>query len=599
MVELAAQGVSVSPVTANRVAAVRRKTRLADLALLLLIVLLTGVAVVSVVRLYSTAEDHYAKEAFPIDSSVRDSLAQMLNQETGVRGYLITARPASLQPYVLGRRGVAADFAMLRRLSARRPEIVANLVASERLVQQLEAFYAKEIALVRQGRRGQAEAQRNVLAGKALFDRFRVASDRLAAQAATIVRQARTTDRRTFWATLAFDLTAGAIAAAIAVWLLLTVPRRIWSLYEVERGLRLAAERGERASRSLAHVGDAVVLLDPDGTIRHWNPAATEYLQVAEAEALDRPVEQAIPEIAAIEQALAEGSGIAVVMLTRDGEGWYAVRESRFSEGRVLVLRNVTAERRLETARSEFLATASHELRTPLGAVYGAVRTLRRPDRIVDPAMDARLLEMIEQESERLSEVVDQILVSTRLDRGELRIDHQRCELRELCASVIASAQLRASPKHVFSLDAPEPVAIECDPARLQTGARELARQRAEVHAERRPHRHSAPLLRSDRNDRGHRSRDRHRTAGPDARLRQVLPRRPGHDRGHRRQRPRSVHQPRTRRTDGGQHQRSLQARKRLHLHRRTAGTRRPLSWSEPANEVIVCRRRWESAWTC
>ena len=53
---------------------------------------------------------------------------------------------------------------------------------------------------------------------------------------------------------------------------------------------------------------------------------------------------------------------------------------TNFGGGCVYTLRDVTNERALEHARSDFVATASHELRTPLAAVYGAVRTLRRRD---------------------------------------------------------------------------------------------------------------------------------------------------------------------------------------------------------------------------
>jgi PAS domain S-box-containing protein len=448
---------------------VRRKTRLADGALLALVALLTAVAAFAAWRLYSTAENRYVKEAFPIRSTVRDTLIEMLNEETGVRGYLISGDQSSLQPYRDARAALAGDMAALNRLATRRPEIAADVADAERLTRRLDRFYVQQIALVERGRSGQLEAQRNIFAGKALFDRFRETSNRLVRHANAIVADAHRSQRRTFWTTLAIALAAGTAAAAIALWLLLSVPRRIWSLYDIERDLREQAERGDRAARSLAHVDDAVVLLDPGGTIRYWNNAAQTILDVAEHTAIDRPVDDVIPEFATVEALLERGRGNAVVPITRHGhERWLVIRESRFPEGRVLVFHDVTAERQLERARSEFLATASHELRTPLAAVYGAVRTLRHAERPKDANLDEQLLAMIESESDRLKDIVEQILVSAEIDHGAVGMQRHSVDLRKLCESAISAALSHAPAAIELSLDATNGVTAEADPARLR-----------------------------------------------------------------------------------------------------------------------------------
>ena len=132
------------------------------------------------------------------------------------------------------------------------------------------------------------------------------------------------------------------------------------------------------------------------------------------------------------------------------------------------MLQDVTGERELERTRSEFLATASHELRTPLAAVYGAVRTLRRDDRLSSPELDEQLLTMIETESHRLAEIVDQILVSTEVDRGSVPVRPEACDLRELCESAIASVRVRAPATIELALDVPRPVVVHTDPSRLR-----------------------------------------------------------------------------------------------------------------------------------
>jgi two-component system, OmpR family, phosphate regulon sensor histidine kinase PhoR len=393
----------------------------------------------------------------------------MLNQETGIRGYVVTGDGTSLRPYRAGRAEVSQDLANLQQLARRRPEIAGDVAASARLVRRLQRYYERQIALVERGGEGKRTAQQNVLAGTRLFDRFRADSARLVASSNEIVSDARASQRRTFLVMLAIVLAAGLTAAGIAFWLLLSVPRRIWSLYDVERELRESAERGARASRSLEYVDDAVILVDGDDLVRYWNPAAAAYLETPEAHALDRPLEEVAPDLFLVEQALAREGGGAVLPFARDGaERWLVARETRFPEGRVLVLQDVTGERELERTRSDFLATASHELRTPLAAVYGAVRTLRRRDRPSSPELEAQLLAMIETESHRLAEIVDQILVSTEVDRGSVRLRPEACNLRELCESAVESARVRAPDSVELALDVRDDVVVHTDPSRLR-----------------------------------------------------------------------------------------------------------------------------------
>jgi signal transduction histidine kinase len=443
----------------------QRRTRLALATLLVLFLALAGLAIFATERLHATAQDRYVKEAFPLRTYSRDLILQLLNEETAVRGYVITADPSSLQPYRQALPVAAADLAGLQRLTERRPEIAASVARARRLVGTLDTYFRGQIALVASGPAGQRGAQRNVLGGKALFDRFRAEAGVLLARSEQIVADAERSQRSIFRRTLLFVVGLTAVGLAIGTALLLLLPERMRRLYRQEQDARLAAEQGARAARALRHVGDAVILLDADDTIRYWNSAAATGFDLSESEALDRPVRDVLPRFQTIDGA---GAGALVPLPAAGEERWFAVRQTRFPEGRVLVLRDVTAERHLEHARSDFLATASHELRTPLAAVYGAARTLRRRDLVAGPELNARLLEIIEEESERLGGIVDQIIVSAQLDGHELHLDSRPCELRELCESLIASATLRAPVGMQVELDAPPAVWLECDPARLR-----------------------------------------------------------------------------------------------------------------------------------
>jgi two-component system phosphate regulon sensor histidine kinase PhoR len=120
-----------------------------------------------------------------------------------------------------------------------------------------------------------------------------------------------------------------------------------------------------------------------------------------------------------------------------------------FDGGSVLAVRDATGAYALERARTDFVATASHELRTPLTAVYGGASTLVARGDALSPAHRRSLLNMIVEQSEHLTRIVDQLLVSAQLDRGTLRVDEAECNVAELCSAVVHAANVRAAASDV------------------------------------------------------------------------------------------------------------------------------------------------------
>lgn len=234
------------------------------------------------------------------------------------------------------------------------------------------------------------------------------------------------------------------------------------------------AERGANAARALAYVADGVVLLDRDGTVQHWNPAAAAITGVPEDAALGQPVGEVVPAwdmLTTHVQLLAPGSTrrpVTVPIVLGGHERWVAVSGVKFGGGTVYALQDVTEERLLEKTRSDFVTTASHELRTPLAAVYGAVRTLRRDDVQLSEFDRAQFLEMIESEATRLARIVDQILLAGQLDAGAVELELSDCNPAEVAAGVIESAATHLPESISLSLDADEPPQIACDPNKLR-----------------------------------------------------------------------------------------------------------------------------------
>jgi signal transduction histidine kinase len=107
----------------------------------------------------------------------------------------------------------------------------------------------------------------------------------------------------------------------------------------------------------------------------------------------------------------------------------------------VYAFRDLTEERALEQMRQDLVATVSHELRTPLAAIYGSALTLRRPDLTLDEPLREKLLDVIAEESSRLADIVNDLLLASQLDAGTLQVTIERCDVRELVKGAIDSAR--------------------------------------------------------------------------------------------------------------------------------------------------------------
>ena len=228
---------------------------------------------------------------------------------------------------------------------------------------------------------------------------------------------------------------------------------------------RVSRQERAQADRVLAQVGDGIFLVDRDGVIRLWNPAA-EAITGLRADAIcNRPAEETIPGWAAIAARVPvasrpgdadDASRAETVPLDVGGrELWLSIVGVSLADGTVYAFRDVTRERRLEELRSEFVATISHELRTPLASLHGAALTLleRREDLSGQTQHD--LLDMIAVQSKRLADLVEEILVAGQLDSGSLRVVSEPFDPEELVWGVASAARLRVGDDTTIDVSLP------------------------------------------------------------------------------------------------------------------------------------------------
>jgi two-component system phosphate regulon sensor histidine kinase PhoR len=114
----------------------------------------------------------------------------------------------------------------------------------------------------------------------------------------------------------------------------------------------------------------------------------------------------------------------------------------------LLVLYDIGAVKRAEQMRADFVANASHELRTPLAALSGFIETLRGPAR-EDAEARERFLAIMQQQAERMTRLVEDLLSLSRVELNEHMPPQDRVALVPLLRDLVDVFELRAGERRM------------------------------------------------------------------------------------------------------------------------------------------------------
>ena len=190
---------------------------------------------------------------------------------------------------------------------------------------------------------------------------------------------------------------------------------------------------------------DGIAVLDGDGYVLQWNPAADRLTGVSASQVAGLPPPFPLPEPGEkLAHRLRSGRWLDILCNRLDG-----------SQERVLDFRDVTAAKELEEAKDLFLATTSHELRTPITVVQGFASTLAsRWEKLPDP--DRRTaVQTIAERAGSLGRLVEQLLLGSRAGAEQLTVSNGPFDLAAVL-SASASAFKSLSDRHVLTAVIPE-----------------------------------------------------------------------------------------------------------------------------------------------
>jgi signal transduction histidine kinase len=130
-------------------------------------------------------------------------------------------------------------------------------------------------------------------------------------------------------------------------------------------------------------------------------------------------------------------------------------------------LMHLEAEQKQARLQEDFVSTISHELLTPLGFIKGYTTTLMRSDATWDENTQHEFLNIIDEETDRLQELLDNMLDSARLQSGILRMEYQPVRLDVLLKDVIMRIEQHHKDLQINLNTTPPSHPIQGDPRRL------------------------------------------------------------------------------------------------------------------------------------
>ena len=218
-----------------------------------------------------------------------------------------------------------------------------------------------------------------------------------------------------------------------------------------EAGLSEALDRFRLAGAALP---DAVVILDEQDRIEWCNPRAEDYFGLDLHRDRGQQITYLLRQPQFVEHLESDISAEPLVLRVSraEVEMILAVQQVPYGNRQKLVLgRDITRWERLETTRRDFVANVSHELRTPLTVVGGFLETLedmREPD----PEMTRRSLQLMIQQTSRMTRLVEDLLTLSRLESTQNPLREEDVNVPELARALRQDAAVLSGGRHRISL---------------------------------------------------------------------------------------------------------------------------------------------------
>lgn len=250
------------------------------------------------------------------------------------------------------------------------------------------------------------------------------------------------------------------------------------NMYNLQRQQQIEKENLQAVIKRIQEITsalkDGIIILDWRGHLDFWNPAAQRMIGFR-----------------------TKDQGLSIINFIRDPKfvhyfetGDYAepldlpsprhhskqlqIQITRFGQQeRLIVIRDITQLHNLEQMRQDFVANVSHELRTPLTVINGYIETIS--DNNSMPAWD-KPLQQILQQGKRMSLLINDLLVLSKLETTEAGHNQKELDLEPLLISIKNEAEALGNEKRqTIRLTCEEPISIHANEKEIHSAFSNLA----------------------------------------------------------------------------------------------------------------------------
>ncbi|SDP13404.1 two-component system, OmpR family, phosphate regulon sensor histidine kinase PhoR [Pseudomonas jinjuensis] len=248
------------------------------------------------------------------------------------------------------------------------------------------------------------------------------------------------------------------------------------SIYRLQRGNQRV--RGHlqsvinRMEESTASLRDAIVMLDSDGNLESWNPAAERLLGLKNPQDVGQPVGNLVRHPRFKEYFAGEDYREPLELPSPVDDNLrlqFQITLYGNQRDHLMLVRDVTQVHLLAQMRKDFVANVSHELRTPLTVIAGYLETLLDNADNINPRW-TRALQQMQQQAARMQSLLNDLLLLARLDATDYPADSKPVAVDLLLLAIRNDAQaLSGGRNHRISLEADPKVKLKGSEAELRS----------------------------------------------------------------------------------------------------------------------------------
>lgn len=227
---------------------------------------------------------------------------------------------------------------------------------------------------------------------------------------------------------------------------------RLRQLQDVNQLVKHSQSTATQLSAMMQAMVEGVIAVDSDERILFANRVACEMLEIDASTIQKRRIFECLRVRhvqETLQEALLQGEPATVEFRLRRNDAQVILVASPIpGSGAVLVLHDVTEVRRLESMRRDFVSSVSHELKTPLTVIQACTETLL-DGTIDEPDVARRFLGQIEEQSERLLQLILGMLQLARVESGEQMLSSEPVDLFEISDCIVSQLTPVAAGKQI------------------------------------------------------------------------------------------------------------------------------------------------------